>query len=316
MANTTDASAADIHGMNPQNLVEKILRQRIYANAYWKEHCFALNEETLVDKAMELQYVGGTYGGNRMPTPFICLVLKMLQLQPEQDVVIEFIKNEDYKYVRALGAFYLRLVGRPRDVYRYLEPLYNDYRKLRFRSYDGFVVTHMDEFVNELLRSETQCDIALPAVTKRTALEQTVVGARLPARVSAVSAEFAEGLAAAEAGAKAEAEGEGGGRWRHKPKHRHRHRGEGEGKGEGGEHRSRGRRKSRERSGSPSGDRDRSKSGKSERRKHRSHRSHRSRSPGRERRGGAPAVAAEPVDPEIAEANALRAKLGIKPLRS
>jgi len=34
---------------------------------------------------------------------------------------VEFIKNEDYKYVRMLGAFYMRLVGSPLDVYQYLE---------------------------------------------------------------------------------------------------------------------------------------------------------------------------------------------------
>jgi hypothetical protein len=34
---------------------------------------------------------------------------------------VEFIKNEDYKYVRLLGAFYMRLVGKPLDVYQYLE---------------------------------------------------------------------------------------------------------------------------------------------------------------------------------------------------
>ena len=52
-----------------------------------------------MDKAMELKSVGGTYGGNIKPTPFMCLVLKMLQLQPEKDIVVEFIKNEDYKLV-------------------------------------------------------------------------------------------------------------------------------------------------------------------------------------------------------------------------
>ena len=34
---------------------------------------------------------------------------------------MEFIKNEEYKYVRLLGAFYLRMVGKPLDVYQYLE---------------------------------------------------------------------------------------------------------------------------------------------------------------------------------------------------
>ena len=42
MANRTDKSAGDIHGRNPQFLVEKIIRSRIYESKYWKEHCFAL----------------------------------------------------------------------------------------------------------------------------------------------------------------------------------------------------------------------------------------------------------------------------------
>lgn len=41
------------------------------------------------------------------------------------------------RYVRILGAFYLRLVGKPIDIYQYLEPLYNDYRKLRRKQADG-----------------------------------------------------------------------------------------------------------------------------------------------------------------------------------
>lgn len=137
MANRTDPTAKSIHGTNPQNLVEKIVRSKIYQNTYWKEQCFGLTAETLVDKAMELDHLGGTFGGNRKPTPFMCLVMKMLQIQPEKDIVVEFIKNEDYKYVRVLGAFYLRLTGTDVDIYRYLEPLYNDYRKLRLKSSEG-----------------------------------------------------------------------------------------------------------------------------------------------------------------------------------
>lgn len=53
--------------------------------------------ETLVDKAMELDHFGGTFGGSRKATPFMCLTLKMLQIQPEKEIVVEFIKNEDYK---------------------------------------------------------------------------------------------------------------------------------------------------------------------------------------------------------------------------
>ena len=65
-----------------QLLVHKILRDRIYNSTYWKRDCFALTAETVVDRAVELDYIGGTYGGNGKPTPFLCLILKLLQLQP------------------------------------------------------------------------------------------------------------------------------------------------------------------------------------------------------------------------------------------
>lgn len=143
-----------------QNLVEYIVRQKVYQTVYWKESCFALTAESLIDKAVELKAAGGTYGGQRKPTNFMCLILKMLQIQPDKEIIVEYIKNEDFKYVRLLGeqywddlcshaktcifefkahtctmhpagAFYMRLVGRPLEVYQYLEPLYNDYRKVR-----------------------------------------------------------------------------------------------------------------------------------------------------------------------------------------
>ncbi|CAM9128179.1 unnamed protein product, partial [Heterosigma akashiwo] len=175
MANRTDPLARAVHGTNPQNLIEKILRMKIYGARYWKEDCFGLSAETLVDKAMDLSHVGGTYGGNRKPTKLICLMLKLLQLQPEKEIIIEFIKNEEYKYVRALGAFYLRLVGKPADIYQYLEPLYNDYRKLRFREIMGWKIVHMDEFIDGLLRDEYCCDLALPHLPKRQLLEDALM---------------------------------------------------------------------------------------------------------------------------------------------
>ncbi|KAL0357292.1 UNVERIFIED_CONTAM: Pre-splicing factor 38 [Sesamum calycinum] len=175
MANRTDPLAKSIRGTNPQNLVEKILRTKIYQNTYWKEQCFGLTAETLVDKAMELDHLGGTHGGNRKPTPFMCLVMKMLQIQPDKEIVVEFIKNPEYKYVRVLGAFYLRLTGTDIDVYRYLEPLYNDYRKLRQKLNDGkFTLTHVDEFIDELLTRDYSCDLLCHESRKeprRSALE-------------------------------------------------------------------------------------------------------------------------------------------------
>jgi len=187
MANRTDPRALSVHGTNPQNLLEQIVRMRIYSCAYWKEHCFGLTAETLVDKAMELDHYGGTYGGNKKPSKFLCLILKMLQIQPERDIVLEFILNEDYKYVRLLGAFYLRLVGKAKDIYQYLEPLYNDYRKIRKKSDLGWQYSHVDEFIDELLTAEYCLDVVLPRIQKRAVLEEAE---ELPARKSGLELEL------------------------------------------------------------------------------------------------------------------------------
>lgn len=108
----------------------------------------------------------------------------MLQIQPEKDIVVEFIKNEEFKYVRALGAFYLRLTGTAVDCFKYLEPLYNDNRKLRHQNRAGnFEIIHMDEFIDQLLREDRVCDVILPRVQKRYVLEDNN---ELEPRVSAL----------------------------------------------------------------------------------------------------------------------------------
>nr|CAG4647417.1 EOG090X0DXI [Megafenestra aurita] len=190
MANRTIKEAISVKGTNPQYLVEKIIRTRIYDSKYWKEECFALTAELMVDKAMELRYIGGIFGGNVKPTPFLSLTLKMLQIQPEKDIVVEFIKNEDFKYVRALGAFYMRLVGTSVEIYKYLEPLYNDYRKIRIQNKDGnFELLYMDDFIDNILRSERYCDVILPRLQKRKVLEEAN---ELEPRISALEENLEE----------------------------------------------------------------------------------------------------------------------------
>lgn len=97
------------------------------------------------------------------------------------------------------------------DIYQYLEPLLNDYRKLKFRglagrqrfsdAFDleriaatflrclrwcvdfvcpGWKIMHMDEFIDELLSGDYCCDVALPHLPKRHLLEdQNVLGPRM-----------------------------------------------------------------------------------------------------------------------------------------
>ena len=69
-----------------------------------------------MDLATDLKTCGGLCEGSNKASEFLCLTLKLLQIQPDKEIVVEFITNENHKYVRLLGAFYLRLIGKPMDV--------------------------------------------------------------------------------------------------------------------------------------------------------------------------------------------------------
>jgi hypothetical protein len=54
--------------------------------------------ETLIDRAIELNAIGGVYG-NQKPTEFMCLLLKLLQIQPEKEILIEYLQVDEFKCV-------------------------------------------------------------------------------------------------------------------------------------------------------------------------------------------------------------------------
>jgi pre-mRNA-splicing factor 38A len=171
--NKTVFGAKSIHGTDPQFLIEKIIRERIYSSRYWKEKCFGLNVESILDRAVQLNHLGGIYGGNQKPTDFICLLLKLLQLQPSEEIIQTLIEAEEHKYLRCLASFYLRITGSPVKIYTTLEScLLIDFRKIRIRKGDGsFALMRIDEFAEKLLNSERFFDIILPRITKRIVLE-------------------------------------------------------------------------------------------------------------------------------------------------
>lgn len=192
MANRTIKDAKVVHGTNPQYLIEKIIRTRIYESRFWKEDCFGLSAADVLDKAIALRFIGGIYGGNIKPTPFLSLTLKLLQIQPDKDIIIAFIGRfgETYKYLRALGAFYFRLTATSLETWKYLEPLYNDMRKLRVMDRMGnFSVIHMDEFVDTLLRDDRVFDVILPRISKRKVHEDAN---EIEPRVSSIEQDLEE----------------------------------------------------------------------------------------------------------------------------
>lgn len=172
---------------NNLNLLEQILRNKVFSCLYWKEKCFALNSETIIDNALELKFIGGMISTTNQPSDFICLLVKMMQLGPSEEILDEYLSIPEYKYLRALTVMYIRMVFPAMKVYMKLEPLYSDYRKIRMMNSEGkIVLTHMDEFIDELLKKKNVFDIAMPELVKREVLERE----GLKERVSLVEKEL------------------------------------------------------------------------------------------------------------------------------
>jgi pre-mRNA-splicing factor 38A len=188
-----------IRGVNPATLIETAVRDRITDSLYWKESCFGLNAATLLDRAVEMSYIGGTYGVGMKPTPFICLAFKLLTLVPEKEIVLEYLGRggEEWKYLRALAAFYVRLTFDSVEVHRVLEPFLEDKRKLRRRRKEGYTLTYMDEFVDELLTKDRVCGTSLWKLPARQILEDE---GRLEERISPMQGELDEELERGENG--------------------------------------------------------------------------------------------------------------------
>ncbi len=180
-----------IRGANPITLIETAVRDRITESLYWKEQCFGLNAATLLDRAVDISYIGGTYGVGMRPTPFLCLAFKLLTLTPDKEIVLEYLNmgGEEWKYLRALAAFYVRLTFEPADIYTTLEPFLTDARKLRRRRKEGYVLVHVDEFIDELLTKDRSCATSLWKLPGRQQLEDLDM---LEERVSPLQAELDE----------------------------------------------------------------------------------------------------------------------------
>ena len=67
--------------------------------------------------------------------------------------------------MRALGSLYMRLTGTSIDCYKYLEPLYLDYRKLKRQNKDGGLysdVTTLKEFFFKTAQKQGTVNFYLP----------------------------------------------------------------------------------------------------------------------------------------------------------
>eukprot|EP00924_Labyrinthula_sp_SR-Ha-C_P002579 snap_masked-scaffold_13-processed-gene-0.13-mRNA-1 protein AED:0.17 eAED:0.17 QI:0/-1/0/1/-1/1/1/0/195 len=98
----------------------------------------------------------------------------MLQMNLETEIVFEIIRTYNFKYMQVLAMTYLRLIGKPTDIYQRLEPFLEDYRKVLVVKKNGWDVFRIDEFVEGLLTEEIWMNISFPRLPKREDVEKVL----------------------------------------------------------------------------------------------------------------------------------------------
>lgn len=171
MANKTDTYALHAKGTDPQHLLDPPTRHAIHLSRYWNETCFGLSLADLVPLAARLTHISTT---THPPSPFLCLLLKLLQLYPDLPVISHFLTQPDFKYPRILAAFYIRLTQPPLTVYTLLEPLLSDFRKLVVKpsATTPYQLTYVDSLIDDLLRNHLVLGITLPRLPPRHVLAE------------------------------------------------------------------------------------------------------------------------------------------------
>lgn len=171
--------------LHKSHLIEPIIRHRIQDSIFYKQHLYLTNEATILPVITEsVHYIAGTDSVGR-PSPYLCCLLRLLELEPSQEILDAYITQlgyNEFKYLTALILHYVRLVFPSGYVYNQFDAYYEDYRKLRIKlkspEFDSnsmpihYKLTYMDQWVDELVTQERVVDIILPRLVPRQLLVQ------------------------------------------------------------------------------------------------------------------------------------------------
>ncbi|KAK8871089.1 Pre-mRNA-splicing factor 38A [Tritrichomonas musculus] len=161
-----------IRGMAPQHLLDPKTRHKIYESVFWLQYCFGVNLVTLVDRAQLLQGVGGLYGQLKAPCNFLCLFLKLLELEPSEEVIRQMLNTKSWqmKNLRLLAALYVRFTYPCEQVYLILEPLLQQYNKVAILKNDGWEITYFDVVIQSFIKEDFWCGVSFPPLTPRVGI--------------------------------------------------------------------------------------------------------------------------------------------------
>lgn len=161
-----------VRGMAPQHLLDPKTRHKIYESVFWLQYCFGVNLVTFVDRAQLIRGVGGLYGQHKAPSNFLCLFLKLLELEPSEEVIQNMLNTKCWqmKHLRLLAALYVRFTYPCERVYLILEPLLQQYNKVAILKTDGWEMSYFDLIIQSFLKDEFWCGVSFPPLTPRIGL--------------------------------------------------------------------------------------------------------------------------------------------------
>ncbi|RKP32828.1 PRP38-domain-containing protein [Metschnikowia bicuspidata] len=164
---------------NKAILVEAIVRHRVQDSLFYKQYLHLTNEQTILPVIVEhVDYIGGTDSNNR-PSPFLCCLVRLLEIEPSPEVIELYLTQNGYnefKYLTALALLYSRMVT-GKDFFNMFDRFITDYRKLRFmlkqfQLVNGvpvhYLIKYMDEWVDDLIEQERVVDIKIPYLAPRS----------------------------------------------------------------------------------------------------------------------------------------------------
>lgn len=174
---------------NKSYLLETIVRNRIKDSIFYKQYLYLTNEQTILPVIIDrVKYIKGLDNNNR-PSPFICCLLRLLEINPPNKIIQLYLKYPQFKYLTALILIFIRLTKPAIEIYTIFDGYYTNYRKLRTQlttpKFDNgipinFGISHIDELVDELIIKDRVVDIILPRLASReTLVEKGLINERI-----------------------------------------------------------------------------------------------------------------------------------------
>jgi PRP38 family len=133
-----------------------MLLQNCILSPYFQKCCANLKDwNAVIDeiyyevKSLQVFQVG------KQPSTAFCLLLRLLTLRMTSQQLDATVKHTDSPYIRAIGFLYLRYVGQPEQIYKFIEPYLQDSEEFtieRPEQRDAKIIT-MGSFVRFIFQS-------------------------------------------------------------------------------------------------------------------------------------------------------------------